>query len=168
MFEKGMLLLPICHCGLSNVETIRLCNAKLCPNHNWTKNHLDQPVILHNSLRVGASPLYWLIMPLFAAVGTGIVRVIGLWNLRLRGSTVTIGETATLLPNSFDTTSGATGWAYKKMLLQSNLYLQEQYRCWYTTLLQWCFHSRLIDFPMLYFNFDELWFDFVVCMCVGK
>lgn len=52
-------------------------------------------------------------MPLFAAVGTGIVRVMGLWNLRLRGSTVTIGETATLLPNSFDTTSGATGWAYK-------------------------------------------------------
>lgn len=60
-------------------------------------------------------------MPLFAAVGTGIVRVIGLWNLRLRGSTVTIGETATLLPNSFDTTSGATGWACKKMLLESNL-----------------------------------------------
>lgn len=58
---------------------------------------------------MGASPEYWLIIPLLAAVGTGIVRVIGLWNFRLLGSTVTIGETATLLPSSLDTISGATG-----------------------------------------------------------
>lgn len=50
-------------------------------------------------------------MPLLAACGTGIVRVIGLWNLRRRGSTVTIGETATRFPNSFVTSSVGIGCA---------------------------------------------------------
>lgn len=71
----------------------------------------DIPVIEHNNLRVGVSPLYWLIMPLPAACGTGMVSVIGLWNFRRRGSTVTIGETATLLPRSFAVNSGGIGWA---------------------------------------------------------
>ena len=72
------------------------------------------PVIEHKSLKVGVSPLYWLIIPLPAAWGTGIVKVIGLWNFRLRGSTVTIGETATLLPSSLAVSSGGIGWACQK------------------------------------------------------
>lgn len=50
-------------------------------------------------------------MPLFAACGTGIVKVIGLWNFLRRGSTVTIGDTATLLPRSFATNSAGIGCA---------------------------------------------------------
>jgi hypothetical protein len=71
----------------------------------------DLPVILQSNLSVGASPEYWLIMPLLAACGTGIVRVMGLWNLRRRGSTVTIGDTATRLPNSFAASSAGIGCA---------------------------------------------------------
>lgn len=48
-----------------------------------------------SSLRVGADPEYWLIMPCEWALGAGILRVIALWNFRLLGSTVTIGDTAT-------------------------------------------------------------------------
>ena len=72
------------------------------------------PVMEHSSLRVGVSPWYWLIIPLPAATGTGMVREIGLWNLRLRGSMVTIGDTATLLPSSLAVSSGDMGWAYKR------------------------------------------------------
>lgn len=68
-------------------------------------------MILQSNLSVGTSPEYGLIMPLLAACGTGIVRVIGLWNLRRRGSTVTIGETATRFPNSFVTSSVGIGCA---------------------------------------------------------
>jgi len=67
--------------------------------------------MLQRSRNVGASPEYWLIMPLLAAWGTGIVRVIGLWNLRLRGSTVTIGDTATRLPSNFAASSADIGCA---------------------------------------------------------
>lgn len=67
--------------------------------------------MLHRSLRVGASPEYWLIMPLLAACGTGMVKVMGLWNFRRRGSTVTMGDTATRLPSSFATSSAGIGWA---------------------------------------------------------
>lgn len=67
--------------------------------------------MLHNNLKVGASPLYWLSMPLDAAWGTGMVKTIGLWNLRRRGSTVTIGLTATRLPNILATNSAGIGWA---------------------------------------------------------
>lgn len=49
-----------------------------------------------------------------AAWGTGMVNVIGLWNLRRRGSTVTIGLTATRLPNILATNSEAIGWAWKQ------------------------------------------------------
>lgn len=77
---------------------------------------LNLPVILHKSLNVGASPEYWLIMPLLAACGTGIVNVIGLWNLRLLGSTVTMGDTATLLPRSLAASSVDIGWAYNKTI----------------------------------------------------
>lgn len=58
---------------------------------------------------MGASPEYWFIIPLLAACGTGIVSVIGLWNLRLLGSTVTIGDTPTRLPSSFETSSPGIG-----------------------------------------------------------
>ena len=68
--------------------------------------------MLQSSRNVGVSPLYWLIIPRAAACGTGIVKVIGLWNFLRRGSTVTMGETATRLPSSFTTSSGWIGWAY--------------------------------------------------------
>ena len=71
------------------------------------------PVIEQRRRRVGVSPWYWLIMPLPAATGTGIVNVIGLWNFRLLGSIVTIGDTATRLPRSFAVNSGEIGWAWK-------------------------------------------------------
>lgn len=48
-------------------------------------------------------------MPLLAACGTGIVNIIGLWNFRRRGSTVTIGDTATRLPSSLATNSAGIG-----------------------------------------------------------
>ena len=70
-------------------------------------------MIEHSSRRVGVSPEYWLIMPLEAATGTGMVRVIGLWNLRRRGSTVTIGDTATRLPSNLAVSSVGIGWAWE-------------------------------------------------------
>lgn len=63
----------------------------------------------HRRRRVGASPEYWLIIPLLAALGTGMVSVIGLWNFLLRGSTVTIGDTATRFPSSFAVSSAGMG-----------------------------------------------------------
>ena len=53
-------------------------------------------------------------MPLPAAVGTGMVSVMGLWNFRRRGSTVTIGDTATRLPRSLAVNSGGIGCAFLK------------------------------------------------------
>ena len=73
------------------------------------KRHL--PVMLHNSRSVGASPPYWFSMPFCDALGTGTVMVMGLWNLRRRGSTVTMGLTATRLPSILATRSAGTGWA---------------------------------------------------------
>lgn len=55
--------------------------------------------MLQSSRSVGVSPEYWLIMPRVAAWGKGIVKVIGLWNFRRRGSMVQMGDTATRLPN---------------------------------------------------------------------
>lgn len=49
--------------------------------------------------------------------GSGIQRVIGLWNFLRRGSTVTIGETATRLPCSLVTMSCGTGWACTDTLM---------------------------------------------------
>lgn len=43
-----------------------------------------------------------------------MVRVIGLWNFRLLGSMVTIGDTATRLPSSLAVMSVGIGWACKK------------------------------------------------------
>ena len=73
--------------------------------------NIVSPVMLQRRRSVGVSPEYWLIIPRAAACGTGIVKVMGLWNLRRRGSTVTIGETATRLPSSFTTNSGWIGCA---------------------------------------------------------
>merc|ERR1719410_222057 len=75
------------------------------------------PVMEQSNLRVGVSPLYWLIIPLEAATGTGMVRVIGLWNFRLRGSMVTIGDTATRLPSSLAVSSEGIGWAWRPTLI---------------------------------------------------
>jgi len=46
--------------------------------------------------------------------GTGKVRVIDLWNFLLRGSTVTIGDTATLLPSNLAARSGEMGCAWER------------------------------------------------------
>ena len=69
----------------------------------------NSPVMLQSRRSVGFSFAYWLIIPFCAAFGTGMVNVIGLWNLRLRGSTVTIGLQATRLPNILEMSSGPTG-----------------------------------------------------------
>lgn len=45
-------------------------------------------------------------VPFGGGRGSGIVTVIGLWNLRLRGSRVTTGEKAALLPTILLTTYG--------------------------------------------------------------
>lgn len=42
-----------------------------------------------------------------------MVKVIGLWNFLRLGSTVTIGDTATLLPSSLATRSAGIGCAYR-------------------------------------------------------
>ena len=72
-------------------------------------------MMLQSSLSVGASPAvappYWFNMPFWAARGSGIVSVIGRWNLRRRGSMVTIGLTATRLPSIRETRLGDTGCA---------------------------------------------------------
>lgn len=70
--------------------------------------------MLHNSRSVGDSAPYWLSMPFWAALGTGMVKVIGLWNLRRLGSMVTMGLTATRLPNILVTISDGTSWAWKQ------------------------------------------------------
>ena len=63
---------------------------------------------------MGVSPLYELIIPFPAAVGTGMVRVMGLWNFLRLGSTVTMGDTATLLPSSLAVSSGGIGCAFSR------------------------------------------------------
>ena len=79
------------------------------------------PMMLQSSLKVGASPAtpaslpYWFNMPFCAARGSGIVSVIGRWNLRRRGSIVMIGLTATRLPSILDTRFGGTGCAWIAM-----------------------------------------------------
>lgn len=78
----------------------------------WITNCLQCiPVIEHKSLSVGAEPEYWLIIPWEWALGAGRLSVIALWNFRRRGSTVTIGDTATLWPSNLDTSSGSIPWA---------------------------------------------------------
>lgn len=69
------------------------------------------PVIEQSSRRVGALPEYWLIMPWLCAFGAGMLSVMALWNFRRRGSTVTMGETATPRPSSLAVRSGSIGWA---------------------------------------------------------
>ena len=92
-------------------HTIIVCHE--CGGCNW-------PVMLQSRRKVGVSPLYWLIIPRAAAWGTGIVKVMGLWNFLRRGSTVTIGDTATRLPNSFTTSSVPIGWAYTSINLSQS------------------------------------------------
>lgn len=72
------------------------------------------PVMEQRSLNDlgGGDPLeYSLSIPLPAAWGNGIESVIALWNFLLRGSTVTIGDTATRLPNNLAVNSEDIGWA---------------------------------------------------------
>jgi len=76
------------------------------------KWNLRLPARLQRSRKLGASGPYWFIMPFWDAFGNVIVSVIGLWNLRRRGSIVTIGLTATRLPNIFATKSAETGWTW--------------------------------------------------------
>ncbi len=72
------------------------------------------PVMLHINRRfggvscVGSEGLLRLAL-LPPICGTGIVRVMGLWNFLLLGSTVMMGLTVTLLPNRRVTKSWGTG-----------------------------------------------------------
>ena len=86
------------------------------------KDDLRLPVIDQSNRRDGVSLPYWFIIPFCWAFGNGMTKVIGLWNFRRRGSTVTIGLTATLLPNNLATSSGWTGWAWKKRKVVICLY----------------------------------------------
>lgn len=70
----------------------------------------------HKSLKVGALPEYWFIIPWLCARGAGILKVIALWNFLLLGSTVTIGETATPRPRSLAVNSGSIGWAWGRFV----------------------------------------------------
>lgn len=65
--------------------------------------------MLHSSLRVGASPPKPFSVTSLAALGTGMVMVIGLWNFRLLGSKVTMGLKVALLPRTFLTSSLCVG-----------------------------------------------------------
>ncbi len=71
-----------------------------------TTSHL--PVGLHRRRSVG------ILLNLFTApfpevLGSGMDMAIALWNFRRRGSTVTIGLTATLLPSNLVTCSEGMG-----------------------------------------------------------
>ena len=46
--------------------------------------------------------------------GRGMVSVMALWNFLLRGSTVTMGDTATLLRSTLAVSSGGIGCACKR------------------------------------------------------
>lgn len=61
--------------------------------------------------------LYCVNIPLFELCGRGMHNVIGLWNFRLLGSTVTIGETATLFPCKRVTISCGTTCACTETLI---------------------------------------------------
>ena len=95
------------------------------------------PMMLQSSLKVGASPAtpaslpYWFNMPFCAARGSGIVSVIGRWNLRRRGSIVMIGLTATRLQSILDTRFGGTGCAWIAMhhSLKRYCILVQGYQC---------------------------------------
>ena len=82
------------------------------------------PVMEHKRRSDGVSLSYWLSIPFCAGRGSGMVSVIGLWNFLRRGSTVTIGETATRLPNIVATASGGTGCAWKQ--IKNDVMLQER------------------------------------------
>ena len=51
---------------------------------------------------------------LVAGPGSGMVTVTGRWNFLLRGSTVTMGDTATLLRSTLAVSSGGIGCACKR------------------------------------------------------
>jgi len=104
------------HVGMDNKLAISLTIAT--SQFQLSAAGSDLPMMLQSSRNVGASPVapvtppYWFNMPFWAARGSGIVSVIGRWNLRRRGSMVTIGLTATRLPSILVTRLGGTGWAY--------------------------------------------------------
>lgn len=92
----------------------------LCCLCNWSFVNIQfhylklwnySPEMLYRTRSVGASFPYWLIMPFWAALGTGMVSTMFLWNLRRLGSTVTMGLTATRFPRSLETMSGEIGCA---------------------------------------------------------
>lgn len=92
--------------------SLRIQTNRRKADRSKQNRNLRLPERLQRSRRVGASPPYWFIIPFWAALGTGIVRVMGWWNFRLRGSTVTMGLTATRLPSSLATSSGDMAWAW--------------------------------------------------------
>lgn len=91
----------------TNSNWLNLEYKKFALHHLYFRMHL--PAMLYMTRRVGASFSYWLIMPFWAALGTGMVTVMAVWNRRRRGSKVTMGLTATRFPSSLDTRSGEIG-----------------------------------------------------------
>lgn len=81
----------------------------------------EPPVMEQRRRRVGGSwpgcPLYCVSIPLFDDCGNGMHSVIGLWNFRRRGSTVTMGDTATRFPCKRVTISCGTGCACTDTLI---------------------------------------------------
>ena len=73
------------------------------------------PVILQSSRKVGVPVPGFVLPPLSGDLdGRGIVIDIGWWNLRCRGSIVTMGLTDTRSPRTFVTSSSSIGWAWIK------------------------------------------------------
>lgn len=97
--------------GMDLSKVLCLCTQSLWINRKYSSD-LTKPVMLQRRRRLGVvSPLYPLDTPSPEGGGTGMVIVIGLWNFRLLGSTVTIGLKVALFPRIFFTISSGTGWA---------------------------------------------------------
>ena len=169
---------------MQNAESGRIWNKAI--EHIFTSHRfqilidiwMDLPAMLYMTRRVGASFSYWLIMPFWAALGTGMVSVMAVWNRRRRGSRVTIGLTATRFPRSLDTSSGETGWAYCSRL--KKIYIKNsqsfQFLNWYQLnsdiLIEWMnfFFMMGSDENVTWFHLEEWSFSdpnvqvFFVCI----
>lgn len=121
-FPINLVKLPLKSFDWLLSSSIEIIRTKFKPKliHKTYFTHLNNssrckcqhvPVIEHKRRNVGAFPEYWLIIPWLWARGVGMLKVIALWNLRRRGSTVTTGETATPRPKSLAVKSGSIGWA---------------------------------------------------------
>lgn len=85
-------------------------------------------------------------MPWLCAFGAGILNVMALWNLRRRGSTVTIGDTATPRPSNFAVRSGSMGCACDELLVRLVLqFLVQKLVFFFVFFYRWGVNVRLTD-----------------------